>query len=75
VARQKATEKRDLFEDKPSKSADILEFLSPAGVHIDELLRESGLDSSELSLKLLELELSGQIERQPGNVISLVRKK
>lgn len=61
-------------ENKPAKSQEILDFITTAGVHIDELVRATGLDSATLSLKLLELELNSEIERQPGNIIALIRK-
>ena len=51
----------------------LLDYLDPAGTHIDELIRASNLDSAEVSLALIELELIGKIERQPGNIISLVK--
>ena len=53
---------------------DLLEFLTPEGVYVDELIRLSGLDSAKVSLQLLELEMSGKIERQVGNKVALIKK-
>ena len=85
------TYKNELFSDKfldnkennvnipKEKTAEpksaLLEFLSPEGIHVDELIRMSGLDSAEGSLQLLELEMSGKIERQVGNKVALIKKK
>lgn len=78
----------DLFVkplDKESKTADIpdtassdretdiLSLLTPAGVYVDELIRVSGLDSAAVSLRLLELEMEGRIERQVGNKVALIK--
>lgn len=51
----------------------IMDYLSREGVYVDEIIRASGLDSSTISLALLELELSGRIERQPGNKVALIK--
>ena len=51
----------------PDRETDILSLLTPAGVYVDELIRVSGLDSAAVSLRLLELEMEGRIERQVGN--------
>ena len=65
-----------MFESpQQQKATDLLNILTPTGIHMDELVRETGLDSATLSFKLLELELTGQIERQPGNIVALIRKK
>lgn len=64
--------------EKKAKSepvSDLETYLSHDGIDIDELIRVTGLDSSELSLKLLELELSGRIERQIGNKVALIGKR
>ena len=63
-----------LEEPIPRKASDLLDMLNTSGTHIDELVRETGLDSTTLSLRLLELELSGCIERQPGNIIVKIKK-
>ena len=57
----------------PDRETDILSLLTPAGVYVDELIRVSGLDSAAVSLRLLELELEGRIERQVGNKVALIK--
>jgi DNA processing protein len=46
------------------------EKLGPAPVEIDELVRQCGVPAGEVLTVLLELELAGRIQRQPGNRIS-----
>ncbi len=68
--------------DKPIKNnhipqsnfSDLISFLSPQGLDIDELIRVSGLSAQEVNIELLELELEGKIERQAGNKVALLRK-
>lgn len=57
----------------PDRETDILSLLTPAGVYVDELIRVSGLDSAAVSLRLLELEMKGRIERQVGNKVALIK--
>lgn len=57
----------------PDREMDILSLLTPAGVYVDELIRVSGLDSAAVSLRLLELEMEGRIERQVGNKVALIK--
>lgn len=65
------------LSDEPLSSAgektDITDYLSHSGVYVDEIIRQSGLSASEVSLRLLELELSGKIERQTGNKVALIK--
>ena len=49
----------------------LLSALGYAPMEIDELLRFTGLTPSQLQLLLLELDLAGQLERHPGNRVSL----
>lgn len=62
-----------LEEPKCAKEADITTYLTREGVYVDEIIRESGLSASEVSFALLELELSGRIERQTGNKVALIK--
>lgn len=55
------------------EKAPLLEYINREGVYVDELIRTSGLSASEVSLELLELELSGRIERQAGNKVALIK--
>lgn len=57
----------------PDRETDILSLLTPAGIYVDELIRVSGLDSAAVSLRLLELEMEGRIERQVGNKVALIK--
>lgn len=57
----------------PDRETEILSLLTPAGVYVDELIRVSGLDSAAVSLRLLELEMEGRIERQVGNKVALIK--
>ena len=52
--------------------AEVLERLSPTPTAVDELLRDCQLSPPVVLTVLLELELAGRIERQPGNRISLL---
>jgi len=49
----------------------ILESLGPTPVAVDELVRQCQLTASAVATLLLELELSGRVERHPGNLVSL----
>jgi DNA processing protein len=51
---------------------DILSYLSPTPVEIDELIRLTGAPASTILTILLELELAGRIERHFGNRVSIV---
>ncbi len=55
------------------EAASLLDCLTSDGVYVDELLRQTGLDSATLSMQLLELELDNKIERLPGNRIALIK--
>ncbi|HVH76032.1 MAG TPA: DNA-processing protein DprA [Stellaceae bacterium] len=49
----------------------ILERLGPTPVAVDELIRQCQLSAAAVATLLLELELSGRVERHPGNLVSL----
>ncbi|MSO71438.1 MAG: DNA-protecting protein DprA [Alphaproteobacteria bacterium] len=51
--------------------AAVIESLSPAPIAIDELVRAHQLSAVVVRAVLLELELAGRIERQPGNRVAL----
>jgi DNA processing protein len=57
-------------ESSQSAHALIEEKLGPAAVEIDELIRQCGVPAAEVLTALLELELAGKVQRQPGNRIS-----
>jgi DNA processing protein len=50
----------------------ILEKLSPTPVPVDDLVRDCGISPSLTLNVLLELELAGRLERQPGNLVALL---
>jgi|SRR5579883_135310 len=50
----------------------ILENLSPAPLPVDELVRQCQLSPPVVLAVLLELELAGRLERQPGNLVALL---
>ena len=50
-----------------SSEARILEAISNASVHFDNLLALTALDIGELNMVLLKLELEGIIKALPGN--------
>jgi len=58
--------------DRAEAMALVLERLSPTPTAVDELLRDCQLSPPVVLTVLLELELAGRIERQPGNRISLL---
>jgi DNA processing protein len=50
----------------------VVECLSPTATTVDEIIRECHMSPSIVYAVLLELELAGRIERQPGNRIATV---
>jgi len=49
----------------------VLERLGPTPVAVDELVRQCQMSAAVVATLLLELELAGQVERHPGNLVSL----
>ncbi len=49
----------------------ILGLLGPVAVMVDELVRQSGLDTAQVQMLLIELELAGRLERHAGARVSL----
>jgi len=50
----------------------VLELLGPTPVAVDELLRGCHFAASLVQAALLELELAGRLDRQPGNRVALI---
>lgn len=50
----------------------VLECLSPTPVPVDELIRGCQLSASVVLTVLLELEIAGRVQRQPGNQFNLL---
>ncbi|MDH3702760.1 MAG: DNA-processing protein DprA [Alphaproteobacteria bacterium] len=53
-------------------STRILETLGPTPLAVDEIVRDTGFTPSEVWNILLDLELAGRLERQPGNLVALI---
>ena len=67
----KAPNNVDISTEQTTQS--LLDCLNYDGVYVDELIRQTGLDSAELAAQLLDLELDNLIERLPGNKIALLK--
>lgn len=67
----KAPNNVDISTEQTAQS--LLDCLNYDGVYVDELIRLTGLDSTELAAQLLDLELDNRIERLPGNKIALLK--
>lgn len=50
-------------KNQERKSSDLLNLITPEGVELDELLRNSGMSFTETMLEITELELEGKIKR------------
>jgi len=60
-----------LDHDAPAAARrQISEMIGPTPLSIDDIVRDSGLPINTVWSVLLELELAGHIERQPGNLIA-----
>ena len=55
-----------------SARATILESLSPSPLPVDEVIRQCHLSPAVALTAMLELELAGRIQRQPGNRVNLI---
>lgn len=51
-------------------SARILDRLGPSPVAEDQLIRDLGLSAAQFAATLVQLEMDGQIQRQPGGLIA-----
>ena len=61
-------------DDAPASArAAVTALLGPSPVPVDLLVRQSRLTPAVVATILLELELAGRLERQPGNRVSLSR--
>jgi DNA processing protein len=52
--------------------ASVIKVLGPVAVPVDELIRQTGLQSAIVQTVLLELELGGRLERHAGGRVSLI---
>ncbi|WP_300458502.1 DNA-processing protein DprA [Desulfobacula sp.] len=64
----KPTTHHEKFKQHPSL---MMNFLDPYPVHIDVLIEKSGMDSSQVTSQLLDLELEGKVTRHQGNYYSI----
>ena len=60
------------FEVGDDARGEIMELLSPSPVSIDEIVRQCHLPASVVQQILLEQELAGHIQRQPGGLVAAV---
>ncbi len=70
-----AGETPDFTDSPPAADSDrarVLEALSPTPTQIDELIRHTGLHPAQIFMILLELDLSGRLERHAGGSVSIV---
>ena len=56
----------------PSVRARVLECLGPGPAAVDEIVRQCQVSAAAVQAILLELELSGRLERHRGNAVSLL---
>ncbi len=63
---------RVLTDTLPGHRQIILEALGPTPIEIDDLVRHCQLPVSHVQLVLIELSLAGNLERHPGNCVSLI---
>ncbi len=54
-----------------STDPEILKFIGPYPIHIDVLIENSGINSSQIASQLLDLELAGKVNRHQGNYYSI----
>jgi len=61
-----------LLDPPETERARIVSALGPLAVEVDALVRETGAAPALVQLVLLELELAGRLDRQPGNRVALL---
>ncbi len=59
-------------EEAEASRTELLELLSPVPLAVDEVVRRCHFSPSLVQSLLLELELAGRLERQPGNRVALI---
>lgn len=62
---------REIEDSEKSKSNSIIEHITVDGIDKDELIRLLDLDPATVAMELLDLELSGKIEKRVGNKVAL----
>jgi DNA processing protein len=61
-----------LDEEPNADETDLIAFLGPSPIAVDDLVRQSGLSIRNVQMALLELEIAGRLERHGGNAVSLI---
>jgi len=64
-------QKTSQYKGCKSAGPEILKFIGPYPVHIDVLIENSGMNSSQITSQLLDLELEGKVNRHQGNYYSI----
>jgi DNA processing protein len=65
----------EIIDENPGSDDErsvVMEILGPTPTSIDEIIGHTGLHASRIMTVLLELDLSGRIERHSGGAVSLV---
>jgi DNA processing protein len=62
-------------EPEAEARALVLSALGPVAVHIDEIVRHTGLPVAQVRVVLLELDLAGRLHREAGGGVSLLPGK
>ncbi|MCB1425272.1 MAG: DNA-processing protein DprA [Zhengella sp.] len=68
-------EQEDLMPAPPPGDDDrsrVIQALGPSPVHVDEVIRHTGLKPAQVQLVLIELDLAGRLERHAGNQVSII---
>ena len=64
-------QKTSNYKTRKPAEPEILKFIGPYPVHIDMLIVNSGMNSSQITSQLLDLELEGKVNRHQGNYYSI----
>lgn len=72
--RGQAVQQKLLFSDEPPIDHPLLRLIAEhQPMHLNDLIRQSGLPASEVSSQLFDLELDAHIQVMPGGLYTLVR--
>jgi DNA processing protein len=64
-------QKMSNYKTQKPTEPEILKFIGPYPVHIDVLIVNSGMNSSQITSQLLDLELEGKVNHHQGNYYSI----
>jgi DNA processing protein len=62
-------------DERSDPASGLIELLGPSPIAIDDLVRQSGLSVRAVQMTLLELEITGRLERHGGNAVSLISRR